>query len=189
MITGKRVIVAAARLRGARNEIEDMLPLPDAGEGLWDVKLAEADRVVNRNIKLQVVTRGECNSFVGIHGFENELFDEGRYTAIADHAEAKGLLFSGASATCADDVEAESTVPLLDRIGGQAAANRRARGRTVHQIKAPVVLGTLNNLSLDQAIRKVGVAVGADSICGVELAFVVTLEGVCFLSLVKTDHV
>jgi len=142
-------------------KIEKVMVFPDGSEGLGDVEIAKANRVEGGDIELQVIARREGNFFSYICRFKNQFFDKSGDVAIADHAELIGFLRPGTHTTGTGNVDQESTVTFLDGIRDEAAANRSARGRAIDQVEAPVVLGTLDHLSFDQALGEVSVAVGA----------------------------
>ena len=100
-----------------------------------------------------------------------------------------GFLRAGAGAAGAGDIEMEAAVALFERIGRQAPADRRARGRAVGEVKASVVLRAFDDVVLDQAVGEMGIAMGADAVGGVELARGVAAKGVGFLAVVETDDV
>src|ERR1700722_11759195 len=189
LIAGQGVVVTAPGLRVARDVVKDVLALPNRGKGLGYVKCTEGNCVVSRNVKLQIIARRKGNSFVRVQRFENEFLDEGGNVQIADDSESGRLLRTGAGAAGSDDVEAEAAVALFNRISSESAAGRSAGGGAGEQIETAIVLGTLDDLSLHQAIGKMRVAVGAHSVGSVEMTLVVTIERVGFLSLIEADDV
>ena len=188
-VVGEQIVVAATSLAIACDKIEDVLVLPDGGEGLRDIELAEANDVISGDVQMQVVPRSEDEFFFGVRWFEHEFLYEGGDVAVGHDAEAVGFLRAGASAASANNVDKHSAIALLERIGGEAAADRSARWRTVDEMEAPVVFGTLNDLSLYQALGEVGVAVGAHSVGGVEFAFFVAVKSIGLLAVIEADDV
>ena len=124
-----------------------------------------------------------------IDGFEHQLLDEGGNAAVADHAQLIGGFRAGPGPAGADDVEPEASLAFFQRIGGKAAADRRAGGRAVREIEAAVVLRAFDDAAFDEPVGEVGVAVGADAVGGVEFSLLVTDEGVGFLAMVEADDV
>ncbi len=164
-----------------------MLSLPDRGVGLGNIELAEADRLVFRDVELHVVARGEANGFVD--RLEDEFFDKSGDAAVGDHFQGVGFLLASLVAGCLGDVEPDAARPLLDRVGGEAAADGRAGGRAVGEMEAPVVLGALNGLADHDAVGEVGVAVGADTVGGVEPALRVADQREGLLAVVESQDV
>lgn len=165
-----------------------MLVSPHRGEGFWYVEIAEADRIEDWNIKLQIVARSEVDIHTGICGFENQFFDECSHVAIADDAEAIRRLGACAHTAGVHNVDANTPACLLNRIGSEAAADGRSRGRSIRQIESPIVLGALNHLADHQTLGKMDVTVGAHSIGGVEFASLVAIEREGLSPMVKADY-
>ena len=61
-------------------------------------------------------------------------------------------MLAGTGTSGADDVEPEPAGTLLERIGGEPAADRGSRGRAVGQVEAAVVLRALDDSALHQSV-------------------------------------
>src|SRR5437016_860448 len=138
-----------------------MLP-PDARVRLRDVEIGKADRVICRDVQLEILARRKGDRFGWTGRFQNEFLDEGGDIAIADDPETIGLMGAGTGASRAENVKVQTPVAFFDRVGRKAAADRRAGGRAIGEVEPSVVLRTLDDVVLDQTISKVGVAVRAN---------------------------
>ena len=114
-------------------------------------------------------------------GLENQFLDKGGNAPVAHHAEPESFSEPGHRRRPRPHVQVEASVPVLQRIGGESAADRRARGRSVHQMKAPIMLGALDDVVLDQAVGQMGVAVGAAAVGGVKFSRRVAISANVFL--------
>ena len=188
-VAGERVVIAATAMRIARDQIEDMLVPPNGGERLGNVKIAEADRFVCRNVELQIVARGEGNGFGSIERLKDQFLDESGNVAVAHHTEAVELLRACADSAGLEDIDADSPSALFYRIGCKPAADRGTRRRAIDEVEAPVVLGALDDTPHYQSVGEVSVAVGAHSVGGVEAIVLVAIECKCLLAVVKANHV
>ena len=92
LIVGERIVVAKYGSRVASYEIKDVLIPPHCREWFGNIEIAEADRLVGRNVELQIVSRREGYLLAPFLGSKNEFFDEGGDIAIADDAERVGFL-------------------------------------------------------------------------------------------------
>src|SRR5580658_10368526 len=189
LVAGEGVIVAAVGTGVAGDEIEDVLIPPDGSEGLGNVEVAEANRIVCGNIKLQVIAWSEGESFDGIQRLEDKFLYESRDAPVADNTEPARLLRTRSSAAGMRDVHMNVASALLDRIRGEPAADGRARRRAVKELEAPVVLGTLDHIPHNEAVREVRITVGADSVRRVEPLLIVAVESVSSLAMIEANYV
>ena len=88
----------------------------------------------------------------------------------------KDFLRASANAAGVHDVDVDASVALFNRICRETAADRRARGRSIDEIEAPIMLGALDDLALHQAVGKVSVAVRAEAVGREEAAVFVAKE-------------
>src|ERR1700677_863605 len=128
LVGRKRIIVAPVAVWIAGHQIKHTLIPPDRGEGLGNVEIAEADRIVRGDVELNVIARCEGNRFAGIHGFEDQFLDERGDVFVADHLEPAGLLRARANSAGTRHIDAEAALALLHRIGSKSAANGCSRG-------------------------------------------------------------
>ena len=90
LIARDRIVVATPRLKVARDQIEHMLVSPDGGIGLGNLEVTIMNRLVDRNVDLQVVAGREFETS-SIQRSENQFSDESGDAAIGDHAELSRL--------------------------------------------------------------------------------------------------
>ena len=188
-VAGKRVVVTPARLGVACDKIKGVLILPHGGEGLGNVEIAEADLLVSGYVELQIVARSEGELLGTISRLENQFLNESRNAAVAHYAEPAGLRCTGSRADGTRDVDVKLAIALLNRVCCQTPADWRSRGRAVEQAEAAVMLGALDHAPHNQSIGEMGVAVGTESVRGIETVLRVAVDGVGLVSMVETNYI
>src|SRR5579862_3208528 len=159
-----------------------MLVFPDGGERLRYLEPTECDRIVGGNVELHVVARRKLEFF---RRFEHKLFDEGCDVCIAHDAELVWLLCAGSCAAGMRGVDHNLAIALLDRIRGQTATYRGTRRRAIDKVEAPIVLRAFDLLVFHQAVGQMDIPVRAQSVRGVEFTFVVPVNGIGLLAVIK----
>ena len=83
------------------------------------------------------------------------------------------------------NVDHNLAIALLDRIRDQTAADRGARRRAVDKVEASIVLRAFDLLVFHQAVGQMDIPVRAQSVRGVEFTFVVPVNGIGLLAVIK----
>jgi hypothetical protein len=76
LVVGQGVVIAAASFWIVRDQIKEVMTLPNRGKGFGDIEIAKPDGVVGRNVELKVVAGGKRDLFFGVDRLEDQLFDE-----------------------------------------------------------------------------------------------------------------
>src|ERR1035438_1501852 len=97
--------------------MEESAHLRYSCEKLRDIKIPTSDRVIRGNVELQIISGSESNGPRAVFRFKNKFLDKRGNAAVAGHAEPECFLFPCPHAPSANDVDMNSSLPLLDRIG------------------------------------------------------------------------
>src|SRR5579862_7331982 len=149
-IACERIVVAPAGSGIAGDQVEHMLPLPNCSVRLWDVKIAEANAVIGRNFKLQIVARLEINWVSRLDWFEHNLSDERCHTAIAENAQSQRRLSTGPCPPGTEQVHEQTAVTAFNGIRAEPSADRRTGRRAIGQLVSSIVLGAFDKAARDE---------------------------------------
>ena len=87
------------------------------------------------------------------------------------------------------EVEEYLAVMLAGFVGFQRDADRKTPGRAVGEVESSVVLGAFDQRARHEAVGQMGVAVGAESVAGVQIAVGGAVDGIGLFLVVEADDI
>ena len=186
-VAGDRVVVALRAIGVFGNEVENAVPTPYFRVGLRDIEAAVGDLAVGGDGELQVVA-----GLVGkraVHRLQDDFANEGRDIGGTHNPERAAFLLARTGAARFGDIQVNPAVADLDRVGGEAPADRGAGWRAVGEVESAVVFRAFDDAAFYEAFGEVVVAVRANAVGGVKAARRIADEGEGFPAMVEAEHI